>query len=293
LSTTTISSSSAYIGSLTVGSASDYGTMNVGGLITATGGINAAAASGFSGGVTISNTGLSVTGTTTIANLSNTGWNCNAGYLWTGNWLYVAGNATIAGSYISNSGNLCNGSGTGFFQNLSNTGWNCNSGLIYTGGNLNVTGTGTFGGTITASNGISTTTISSGSITATNFYGNGSFLTGISGGGGGGSSNLVVSNVTGTALLNTGTSPAITSNLSGVYFIITNSGFSNIYIWDYLSSGTQAGYYNVLVNQTGTSLTVTTTNLNITRSGYITIPAYANATILYSPSNGYANYFVM
>jgi hypothetical protein len=129
---------------------------------------------------------------------------------------------------------------------------------------------------------------------ATNVYGNGSGLTGISGGGGGSSSsNLVVSNVSGTALLNTGTSPTITSNLSGVYFIITNSGFSNIYIWDYLSSGTQAGYYNVLVNQTGTSLTVTTANLNITPSGYLTIPPYANMTLVYTPSNGYANYVVM
>ena len=193
LSTTTISSSSAYIGALTVGSASDFGTLNVGGLITAAAGVG-----------------------------------------------------------------------------------------ITTGGL-------TVGGAITASNGISTTTISSGSITATNFYGNGSGLTGISGG----SANLVISNVTGTSLLQTGTTPTITSTASGTYYILTNSGFSNIYIYDYLSSGTFNGYYTVLANQTGTSLTVATTNLNITRSGFLDIPADTTMTLAYSPSNGYAGYIIM
>ena len=137
--------------------------------------------------------------------------------------------------------------------------------------------------------GLSTTTISTGSITATNFYGNGSGLTGISGG----SANLTISNVTGTALLQTGTTPTITSTASGTYYVLTNSGFSNIYIYDYLSSGTYNGYYTVLVNQTGTSLTVATTNLNITPSGFLTIPADTNMTLAYSPSNGYAGYIIM
>jgi hypothetical protein len=252
LSTTTISTASAYIGSLTVGTESDYGTMNVGGQLSATGEIYA------NGGA------MRITGSATTLDL----WNYN---------------------YISQtSGNMAIATNSNLTINATTTG----KSITLTSPTITLIGATNVGGLITGSNGVSTTTISSGSITATNFYGNGSGLTGISGGGSA-SSNLVVSNVTGTALLNTGTTPTITSNLSGVYFIINNSGFSNIYIWDYVSSGTQAGYYNVLVNQTGTSLTVTTANLNITPSGYITIPPYANTTILYSPSNGYANYIVM
>jgi hypothetical protein len=221
---------------------------------------------------------LNATGVTTISNnLSVT----NSGTLGVAGLATLSGGATVSGGLLT-------------AANISNIGYNCNFGAIYTRTTLTVDGT-YLSNTGNISNGGNISNLS-GDIRCVNLYaghlyGDGSGLTGISGGGG--SSNLVVSNVTGTALLNAGTSPAITSNLSGVYFIINNSGFSNIYIWDYLSSGTQAGYYNVLVNQTGTSLTITTTNLNITRSGYITIPAYANATILYSPSNGYANYFVM
>jgi hypothetical protein len=229
LSTTTISSSSAYIGSLTVGSASDYGTLNIGGLVAAAGEIYAVGA-------------MRITGNGTTLDL----------------WNYCS----VQQSY----GNM----------------------TINTTSNLAITATGgiTVGGRITASNGISTTAISTGSITATNFYGNGSGLTGLA-------AALTISNVTGTALLQTGTSPLITSTASGTYYVITNSGFSNIYIYDYLSSGTYNGYYTVLVNQTGTSLTVATTNLNITRSGFLTIPPDTNMTLAYSPSNGYAGYIIM
>jgi hypothetical protein len=220
---------------------------------------------------------VTVGGSATVAGSLNVGGTIYAGDIWSQTGIVrLVGNDTQLDLW-----NVC-----WIQQNSGNMTITTRSTLAFSTNSITV------GGRITASNGISTTTISSGSITATNFYGNGSFLTGISGGGGG-SSNLVISNVTGTALLQTGTSPLITSTASGTYYILTNSGFSNIYIFDYLSSGTFNGYYTVLANQTGTSLTVATTNLNITRSGFLDIPPDTTMTLAYSPSNGYAGYIIL
>ena len=102
-------------------------------------------------------------------------------------------------------------------------------------------------------------------------------------------SKMQIQTVTGTTLLFT-TTPGVVSSLSGINYILSNSGMSQVSIPIFASLSPQGQYdgsFMTLRNATASYLTLTTMTCNVNASGYITIPPANSVTLAYSPGNGY------
>jgi hypothetical protein len=102
-------------------------------------------------------------------------------------------------------------------------------------------------------------------------------------------SKMQIQTVTGTTLLFT-TTPGVVSSLSGINYILSNSGMSQVSIPIFASLSPQGqydGWFMTLRNATASYLTLTTMTCNVNAAGYITIPPANSVTLAYSPGNGY------
>ena len=103
-------------------------------------------------------------------------------------------------------------------------------------------------------------------------------------------SRMQIQTVTGTTLLFTGTTPILNSSISGINYILSNSGISQVSIPIFASltpQGQYDGWFMTLRNATASYLTLTTMTCNVNAAGYVTIPPANSLTLAYSPGNGY------
>ena len=235
---------------------------------------------------------------------------------------FLTGGAT---SYLSNSGLFSNAATATFASNVLHTGGLTS--LMSNSGLFSNAATATFASNVTiTANGVTTLLVSNSSsatnalikceMTGANFqvrqYGNGSNIAIIENTGGGGlllnplgatvgigSSNIPayaldvygiarsaipVSNISGTSF-------AFTSNSYGIYYYITNSGFSNIALFNTSAGATGTpgtappvgtGWYVTLRNNTGSYLSITVNGLLAsTPASPFTIPPSNSVTIAY------------
>ena len=294
--TTTISTNDAYIQNLTVGNASDGGSLNMAGLVTAGAGLSTTS-------ISTQNAYIAATltaGGTTVTSISNSGALNQAGLT----TLYAGLSTTSISTQNAYITNLTVGtesdSGSLSTNTLTTTGQTTHQASVtITTGGLNVIGLSLL------SNGLSTTSISTGA----------AYVTALTVGSISNVSNIYASNITSLAVssitistntMNAGTvsgSNATTINIcnftgtslassniitgtSGIYYNLVNSAFSNCYI----PTSAGNGWYFVLRNNTSAFLSISTANLAINYSGYFPIPPSNSVTILYSAGNGCNNY---
>jgi hypothetical protein len=103
-------------------------------------------------------------------------------------------------------------------------------------------------------------------------------------------SKMQIQTVTGTTLLFTGTTPILNSSISGINYILSNSGMSQVSIPIFASMSPQGqfdGWFMTLRNATASYLTLTTMTCNVNAAGYVSIPPANSLTLAYSPGNGY------
>ena len=103
-------------------------------------------------------------------------------------------------------------------------------------------------------------------------------------------SKMQIQTVTGTTLLFTGTTPILNSSISGINYILSNSGMSQVSIPIFASMSPQGqfdGWFMTLRNATASYLTLTTMTCNVNAAGYVTVPPANSLTLAYSPGNGY------
>jgi hypothetical protein len=125
---------------------------------------------------------------------------------------------------------------------------------------------------------------SNGNVFVTNSQNRSTYISTSGGGGGGSSTKITVAAVTGI-ILNSSSSPALTTGTYGTYYSITNSAFDTITLPN--SAGADTGSFWVFRNNTRAYLNITVTYTGSTsgeETGIVTIPPENSLTIVFTSS---------